>query len=336
MPSLVNKEPLVSIVITSYNCGKFIDAAIQSARDQDYPNMEIVISDNSSTDETDSIVKKHIHDKRIKYFVNESNIGMVPNFKLATEERATGTYITYISSDDYLCNTGFISKAVELINKYPNIVLVAARNATLYGEINEVVENESGQMYEQEFMNGIEMFTLYPKWPCPSFAGVVMNREKLMETNGFASRAISLDYEVNLKLMVQGNLAFIKETSYIWRKHTSQASGNMNMESQINNLDFIENTIKYAKKIDIKIDLESWRQRAYISYVNGVARRMINNKYDIDRLLYHIKTVKRINFSFYRFPKTFILLKIYKHYDKLKFLLKWLYPKMYQAIEKDK
>ena len=123
-------KPLVSIIITSFNREKFIEMAIQSALNQDYPNLEIIISDNNSTDNSDTIIKKYMHDKRIKYFVNDVNIGMTPNFKLATEQRAKGEYITYISSDDYLLSDKFISNAVDLINKYPNIVLVIAKNST--------------------------------------------------------------------------------------------------------------------------------------------------------------------------------------------------------------
>ena len=121
--------PLVSIVITSYNRDRFIAKAIESALAQDYPNLEIIISDNCSTDNTDAVIKKYTHDARVKYFVNSTNIGMIPNFKLATEEWAKGTFITYLSSDDYFCNNQFLSAAVNLINSYPDIVLVAAKNA---------------------------------------------------------------------------------------------------------------------------------------------------------------------------------------------------------------
>ena len=97
-------EPLVSIIITSYNREEFIEKAIQSCLSQDYPHIEIIISDNHSTDNSDAVIKKFTHDNRIKYFINDTNIGMIANYKLATRERAMGKYVTYISSDDYLCN----------------------------------------------------------------------------------------------------------------------------------------------------------------------------------------------------------------------------------------
>jgi glycosyltransferase involved in cell wall biosynthesis len=333
----MNEMPLVSIVITSYNRGNLIGAAIQSSLDQDYPNIEIIISDNVSTDNSDEVIKKYVADKRVKYFVNDTNIGMVPNFKLATEQRATGKYITYVSNDDYLSNNSFISKAVSLINKYPDIVIVAAKNYTLYEDINEVVENnDSDYIYEDEFKTGTEVFQSCPKSFLPSFSGVIMHREKLIDTRTFESKAISLDVEVNLKLMLLGNVAFIKEPVYVWRKHSSQASGSKNLEGQINELEFIENTYKFAKKRNVAIDLEKWRQEAYFSHLNGTARRMIDRKDELNQLINHIKVQKKVRLSFLRSPRFYVLLKIYKNYDKISFLLKRFYPGLYQSIEKDK
>lgn len=332
---IVIKEPLVSIVITSFNRSEFIEAAIQSALNQDYPNIEIVISDNHSTDNTSEILKKYTHDKRIKYFVNESNIGMIPNFKLATEQRTKGSYITYISSDDYLSNNSFISKAVSLINDYPNIVIVAAKHSTLYTSSNELIENASGLLYQNVFMDGKKAFMLFPKAFSLSFAAVLMHREKLIETKSFDSKAQSLDYEANLKLLLQGNIAFIKEPSYVFLRHSSQASATMNIERQINNLEFIENTYFFAKKFDLEIDLEEWREQVYYTYLNGIARRLIRKNDDLDVLMNHVKNEKKIHLSFFKSPKHFILYKIYRNYDKVKPLLKIFYPNLYNSIEKD-
>src|SRR5262245_45552735 len=112
--------PLVSIVITSYNRARWIGKAIESALAQDYPNIEIIVSDNCSTDNSDEIIKSYCHDPRIRYSRNAENIGMIPNFQKAFFEIAKGDYITNISSDDYLVHPQFISKAVDIINKYEN------------------------------------------------------------------------------------------------------------------------------------------------------------------------------------------------------------------------
>ena len=326
----------MSIVITSYNRDRFIAKAIESALAQDYPNLEIIISDNCSTDNTDVVIKKYTHDARVKYFVNSTNIGMIPNFKLATEEWAKGTFITYLSSDDYFCNNQFLSAAVNLINSYPDIVLVAAKNSTLLHEKNELKEDDTDHVFQKEFCPGVEMFKLFPEWFAPGWGAVVMQRDKLIKTKAFESKAQSMDYEANLKLMLQGNLAFIKQTSYVFRRHALQASGNMNTDVQINNLAFIENTCAFAKKINKDIDIENWRQQVYYAYLNGIARRLITKKDELLKILKYVKKEKKISISFIKSPKYFTLFKIYKNYNKISFLLKIFYPGLYNAIEKDK
>lgn len=101
-------QPLISILITAYNCANYISKAIQSAIDQTYKNIEILISDDCSTDRTLEIIKKWAKlDKRIKYFSTNKNqsIGYWRN-KLISE--AKGKYFTFLDGDDY-----FQSKTVE-------------------------------------------------------------------------------------------------------------------------------------------------------------------------------------------------------------------------------
>jgi glycosyltransferase involved in cell wall biosynthesis len=326
--------PLVSIIITSYNRDGFIEKAVQSCLSQDYPNLEIVISDNHSIDNSDAIIKKYTHDARIKYFVNNSNIGMIPNFKFATEKLAGGKYVTYVSSDDYLCNNSFITEAVNLINKYSNVVLVAARNTTLYNDIGQLIPDGSDYKFSREFMEGIEVFKLFPKWLFPGWGAVLMDREKLIATHVFESRAQSLDHEANLNLMLRGNLAFIRETSYVFRKHTSNASGFMNYETQVNNLDFIENTYKYAGSLKTGINLDVWRLQVYKAYLDRNSAVLLKSQNEFDRLLLHVRNDKKISLNLFTAPKLITKCFIYKNYANLRFFLKYFFPKKYKSIQR--
>ena len=329
-----DNQPLVSIVITSFNRAKWIEKAIQSALDQDYPNLEIIISDNQSTDNSDEIIKKYTADKRIRYFRNEVNIGMVANFKIATEQRATGAYVNFISSDDYLCDNHFISSAVNLINKYPNVVLVIARYSTLTEGSDQLVADTTN-MFQQEFREGKDAFELFPTILSPGWGGILLDRDKLIKTNAFVSKAQSLDYEANLKLMLQGNLGYINKLSYIFRKHASQISGSMTYQAQIDNLDFIDNTYQFAKKLKVDIDLEAWRQKVYIAYLHGTARMLINKNNELKDLIAYVKKEKKIKFSFFRNPQFMIMYMVYKNYHTFAPLVKLIYPKKYHSIQKE-
>ena len=89
---------LVSIIMPSYNTGKFIQETLDSVFAQTYTNWEIIIVDDCSTDNTDEIVGA-IQDERIRYFKNEKNSGAAISRNRALCE-ARGKWIAFLDSDD--------------------------------------------------------------------------------------------------------------------------------------------------------------------------------------------------------------------------------------------
>lgn len=94
------EEDLVSIVTPTYNCGKFIAETIESVIEQTYKNWEMIIVDDCSKDDTQTIVGKYIkNNKRIKYIKFEKNQGAAIARNVAIKE-AKGKYIAFLDSDD--------------------------------------------------------------------------------------------------------------------------------------------------------------------------------------------------------------------------------------------
>ena len=91
-------QDLVSIVMPSYNTGRFIAESIQSVINQTYQNWELLIVDDCSTDNTDEVVAG-FSDVRIKYFKNEKNSGAAVSRNKALRE-AQGRWIAFLDSDD--------------------------------------------------------------------------------------------------------------------------------------------------------------------------------------------------------------------------------------------
>ena len=89
---------LVSVIMPSYNTGAFIKESINSVLNQTYSNLELIIVDDCSTDNTDEIVSK-IKDDRIKYLKNEKNSGAAISRNYAIRE-AKGKWIAFLDSDD--------------------------------------------------------------------------------------------------------------------------------------------------------------------------------------------------------------------------------------------
>ena len=91
-------QDLVSVIMPSYNTGKFIAESIRSVLAQTYENWELIIVDDCSTDDTDAVVAAFF-DPRIRYFKNEENSGAAVSRNRALRE-AKGRWIAFLDSDD--------------------------------------------------------------------------------------------------------------------------------------------------------------------------------------------------------------------------------------------
>lgn len=92
-------DEMVSIIMPSYNTGKFITQTIESVIAQSYSNWELIIVDDCSPDNTDDIVKPFLSDRRIRYLKNEKNSGAAVSRNRALRE-AKGKWIAFLDSDD--------------------------------------------------------------------------------------------------------------------------------------------------------------------------------------------------------------------------------------------
>jgi len=106
----------VSVLIPVYNRESFISETIDSALAQTYPDFEVIIVDNASTDTTWNIIQTYVaKDPRVKAFRNEVNVGPVRNWLRCVEE-ATGHYGKILWSDDLISPT-FIEKCVPFLEE---------------------------------------------------------------------------------------------------------------------------------------------------------------------------------------------------------------------------
>lgn len=114
-PSLrkINHMPKVSVYIPNYNYGEYLDLAITSALAQTYEDLEVIVVDDCSTDNSMEVLKKYIFpNSRVKVLFNEKNIGLPASANKAIE-MARGKYIMRIDADDML-----LPDAIERLINY--------------------------------------------------------------------------------------------------------------------------------------------------------------------------------------------------------------------------
>lgn len=109
-------KDLITVVVPCYNVEKYVEKCIDSIINQTYKNLEIILVEDCSTDNTYEIIKKYLKkDKRIKIVKNEKNSGLSFSRNVGIKE-STGKYIGFIDSDDYI-NEDFYMNLMTAMKK---------------------------------------------------------------------------------------------------------------------------------------------------------------------------------------------------------------------------
>jgi len=115
-------QPLVSIITPSFNQAHFLEATIQSVLEQDYPNIEYIIIDGGSTDNSVEVIKKY--EGRLAVWVSEPDKGQTDAINKGFA-RAKGEILAWINSDDTY-QPGAVSEAVKFLGENPEAAMVYA------------------------------------------------------------------------------------------------------------------------------------------------------------------------------------------------------------------
>lgn len=125
---MTHTAPLVSVCIPTYNRANDLTRAIRALGNSTHPNIEIIISDNASPDETQTICKAlAASDSRIRYFRHPENVGPTKNFQFARQQ-ANGKYFLWHGDDDYL-DPDYIRTCVNELERDPSLVIAAGVGA---------------------------------------------------------------------------------------------------------------------------------------------------------------------------------------------------------------
>lgn len=207
--------PLVSICIPVYNGDKFIDETIQNCIGQTYKNLEIIVSDNCSSDKTLDFIRKY-NDPRIKLFSNATNIGLVANYRKALTY-ATGKYMAFLGADDGM-ELDAVEKEVAIMEspEHKNVVLV---NTYI-----KIINEESKTVFIKKFIFGggplsaywgIRANFLYGSNTIGEPNGSLFKREaydKIPEPKFRNGNTWTLDLDMKFELMLLGDAYMIPET----------------------------------------------------------------------------------------------------------------------------
>ncbi len=219
---LLQKQPRVSVCIPSYNHGKYIASAIESVLGQKYDNFELVIIDDFSHDSSDAIIRKYAaYDKRIKFYRNNKNLGMVENWNLCLE-RATGDFVKVMGADDLL-EPSCLEKSVNVLVENPKATLLSCARTLIDKEGRPI--RISGYSRKFSVSSGIKIIK-----KCFFTANLIGEPTATMfrkkdALRGFNQRYRQLtDLEMWFHLLEKGDFAYIPEPLCYFRVHPEQTT----------------------------------------------------------------------------------------------------------------
>lgn len=221
----------VTIMIPTYNQARFIREAIESALAQTYPNLEIIVGDDASTDDTPEIISS-INDPRLMSVRNSSNLGRAANYKNLLYNYATGDYVVNLDGDDYYTDPDYISEAVKLIGGDQGVVMIVARAET------KTPKNMSiSKIPESDIATGLHILSCLPseKYFFMHMA-TLYARKAAVEVDFYRSEAISSDWECLYRLALRGLVKYLGRNVGVWRIHGMNETSTSDHKKQLENL----------------------------------------------------------------------------------------------------
>ena len=138
-------KPFVSVNITTYNRASLLPRCLESVLNQNYKNIEVVIVDDCSNDNTTEIVKKYQEqDSRIKYFRHRINSGNAQARNTALKN-CNGLYVAFLDDDDEWIDKNKINKQVEIFEKSGDLKLGIVCSGIIRSKINGEKIIEKGE-----------------------------------------------------------------------------------------------------------------------------------------------------------------------------------------------
>ncbi|MFV9550613.1 glycosyltransferase family 2 protein [Algibacter sp. PT7-4] len=233
-------KPLVSICIPTYNGAKFITEAMESAIKQSYSNLEIIVSDDNSKDETLKIIEDYKSKTNIPIAIyNHKPNGIGANWNNCIKN-AKGDYIKFLFQDDTIVPS-CIDKMVEQAIKNPRIGLVYSKRNFIY-EKNEKNKNwiktygnlhtswsnlkiENNKAYSGKVLLANKKLLEVPINKIGEPTAVLLKKDVFNKVGYFSTiLKQSLDIEFWYRLMKYYSVVFINEELVTFRLHEDQAS----------------------------------------------------------------------------------------------------------------
>jgi glycosyltransferase involved in cell wall biosynthesis len=210
-------QPLVSVVIATYNMGQYLPQAVDSILQQTWKNLEVIVVDDGSTDNTPEVMLNYSTDSRINYIRNQ-NQGQ-PKAKNCGIKNTKGDFIAFCDADDFWESDKleiqiplFANPKVGVV--YSEVSFIDEHNNAFTKEHHEI--RHSGIVTNQMLIENFVPF------------GTSVIRRKCIEQNGIFDEEfrMGIDWDLWLRYSLDWEFVYTPEKTYIYRVWAGQMSNN--------------------------------------------------------------------------------------------------------------
>jgi len=210
--------PAVSVILPAYNCDKFIGKAIQSVLQQTFTDFELIIINDGSTDNTESIIQT-FEDKRIVYLKNSNNQGLIHTLNKAITH-ANGKYMARMDADD-ICLRERLAKQKAFLDQNEEITAVASTIEF----INEQEEKTGIWELDRQTITPAQIRRAILKQNCIAHPTVMVRSETLKKLKYKDYQKNIEDYDLWLRMLNRGyKIAKLDEPLLLYRIHDASVT----------------------------------------------------------------------------------------------------------------
>ncbi len=217
------ERPLVTIMIPTYEGAQFLPTAIESALAQDYEPLEVVVLDDASPDDTALVAARYAHDPRVRVVRHERNLGRVATYRDGLYTHARGDFVLNLDGDDWLCDPTYVSAAIELVERHPEVALVFARKDVYSDRTGRVPDGEKHRGLP-EVCDGTALFRRFAAGHSIPHATALYRRDLATEVGFYQHDVVGSDSLSLLLLVANRQVGFLDRPAAVWRDHGTNSS----------------------------------------------------------------------------------------------------------------
>lgn len=289
-------EPLVSVAFLSYNQEKYVEEALNSILNQSYENIEIIISDDCSSDGTLNVIKQRLANcdgkLKVKLIENERNLGITGNLSKAISY-CKGEYIALAAGDD-ISFSNRIENCIDFLENNSDCSLVFTNVSLIDSASNLISKNKYSNPKYCRRISDIGYLFSPPIWALG--ASIVFKRSLSDEFDDFLPGTFQEDGVLAFRGVLVNGVEFLSESLVKYRIHGNNVSQNLGVSKKVKfkqrDIRLLDNMIRDSL-IRRPSDFSLFFKLATHKSLKVFTVRLLANEY-VAKVIFKISGVKRL------------------------------------------